>query len=105
MALSEAAARKKGKDNPFGAGLQPGTPEATLRSVSVGIPSNGRAPAGRPSWVLTWNDSKPDVKGPAGTDRPNLAEKVTCVFVVVVDARSGELRDARQLCVPKDPTR
>jgi hypothetical protein len=101
--VSKAKALGAADVGQFGPGLQPGTPTATLRMVSLRTPG-AAAQAARPSWVLTWAASRPDIKGPAtntAADRRRLAADVQCIFVMVVDADTGVARDARQLCVPK----
>lgn len=103
VGVDRAAIEKKVGRKEFGPARQPGTAEATLRLVTLGLPES-RA-AARPAWVLTWSDSQPDIKGPAGRsakERRALADKLSCVFVLVVDANTGASLDARQLCQAKD---
>jgi hypothetical protein len=79
--------------------MQPGTPTATLRMVTVGPPEDH--PAARPAWVLTWRNSKPVVHGPvtlSAERRAELIANLNCVFVVVVDAGSGSAEYAAQFC-------
>jgi len=99
VGVKSGAIADKAKRKSFGATLQPGQAETSLRSVAIG--EGARA---RPSWVLTWRNSQPAVKGPTGrtqADNQALADKLECVFVLVVDANSGADLDARQLCQAK----
>ncbi len=85
----------------FGPDLQPGTPTATLRMVTVGSAGDEPAPTARASWVLTWTGSAAAVRGPvtlSDQDRARIRAATRCVFVVVVDATSAKAVDARQLC-------
>lgn len=104
VTVSRADVEKKAAKRAFGAKLQPGNPEAALRLVKMG-PGDARTAVGKPSWVLTWKDSVPDIKGSvqlSDQERRALAARVSCVFVLVVDAQTGADVDARQLCVPKN---
>ena len=83
---------------------QPGTPDADLRVVYPGVSSATRKVAGRPSWVLTWRNSAPAVRGPVtltAPDRKKIAAGLECVFVVTVDTGSRKSTNALQLCVRK----
>ena len=83
---------------------QPGTPDADLRVVYAGVPSATRKLTGRPSWVLTWRNSAPAVRGPVTLtkkEREKIAAGLECVFVVTVDTGSRKSTNALQLCVRK----
>ncbi len=93
----------------FGDGLQPGAPSVTLRmitatgipdqSATAGIAASSGAP--RPGWVLIWSGSRPVVMGPGSlsdSDRALFAQKMTCIFVVAIDANSGLAMDSHQVC-------
>lgn len=83
---------------------QPGTPDADLRVVYSGVPSATRKLSGRPSWVLTWRNSAPAVRGPVTLtkkEREKIAAGLECVFVVTVDTGSRKSTNALQLCVRK----
>lgn len=83
---------------------QPGTPDADLRVVYPAEPSATRKVAGRPSWVLTWRNSAPAVRGPVtltAKERKKIAASLECVFVVTVDTGSRKSTNALQLCVRK----
>jgi len=101
--LSRAEVATKAGQRKFGAERQPGNPEVALRLVRMSA-GDARTAAGRPSWVLSWKDSAPDIKGSvqlSEEERRALAGRLSCVFVLVVDAQSGAETDARQLCVAK----
>lgn len=94
---SEAVARARAAAPP---GLAPGDPVVALRSVVLDDGGGGSGAQARLAWVLVWFDSPADVRGPrrAAGRRAALAASMRCVLVVVVDALSGEVLDARQLC-------
>lgn len=83
---------------------QPGRPRTALRLVYPGEPSATRKLTGRPTWVLSWADSEPVVRGPrtmTEEERRKIAAGLTCVFVVTVDPASRRSTNALQLCLPK----
>jgi hypothetical protein len=97
--VSHAAALDAAKKVPFGDELQPGEPAVALRMVTIGEEASVAKTS--LAWVLVWANSKPDVKGPVGltqTEKDKIAEKMTCVFVMIVDATTNEVVDTRQVC-------
>jgi hypothetical protein len=100
--ISRSAAVETAGGSGFGEELQPGEPAVALRMVTVGDPEAGARPS--LAWVLVWKDSKPDIKGPlklTRAERARLADQVACIFVMAVDATTGQALEARQICRPK----
>jgi hypothetical protein len=98
--VDAAAAVKAATRIGFNAGLQPGVPTVTLRSVSVGYPGQSTY-ASHPAWLVIWHGSKPWANGPAGRKSqpaPGPGEVSHCIYVVVVNAVTGKAEDAWQLC-------
>lgn len=80
---------------------QPGTPAASLRLVYPGQPDGAQKVTGKPTWLLTWRDSVPAVRG--GVDltdeeRRKLIASLQCVFVVTVDPASRTSTNSVQFC-------
>lgn len=99
-----AIAISESDDGAFGSHLQPGTPRANLRLVTVGYPYDSRRLMPKPTWILTWVDSQPQVHGPVhltGEERREIAPQLQCVFVEAVDAGTGEILHAMQACEKK----
>jgi hypothetical protein len=86
----------------FNAALQPGVPTVVLRSVSVGYDGQDSTFAPHPGWMIIWYGSKPRrYGGPVGraaSPVPMHEAAAECIYVVVVDASTGEPQDARQIC-------
>jgi hypothetical protein len=84
----------------FGDELQPGDPDVALRLVTIGDPAfSNQTPS--LSWVLVWADSRLDRKGGRGlnsVERGQEIARVSCVFVMVVDATTTQVLDSRQIC-------
>jgi hypothetical protein len=82
--------------------LLTGTPEVALRAVTKQLKGNTTADyRDRLTWVVTYRGSPPDVKGPATLSdekREGIKGSLECVMVLLVDADTGELYDARQYC-------
>jgi hypothetical protein len=94
----EALAIARREQN-FGSAAQPGTPAATLRMVTVGLPDEEPTP--HPAWILTWKNSTPQLHGPPSLSAERRAEIIgntACVFIVVIDASTGSAKYAGQLC-------
>lgn len=103
VAVSQEAALKIAALNGFGEDLQPASPRVDLRMVTQGEASLESQTA-RLAWVVTWTNSKPDIRGPATlsqSDREQLASQTQCIFIFIVDAANSDSLDARQICVPK----
>lgn len=96
----EAIDSAKNQDG-FGEALQPGSPQAVLRMVSVGLPADAQAVVSKPSWVVIWSDSAAMLAGPAGQDPQLDPANEECEFIVIVDAITKVHLDARQLCRPR----
>ena len=93
----EVATRQMGKASD----LRPGTPAASLRLVYSGRPDGAQRVAGKPSWLLTWRDSAPAVRGPvtmSDEERRKIADSLECVFVVTVDPAKRIATNSVQLC-------
>jgi hypothetical protein len=88
-ALTAEEAVRRATDIGFNAALQPGTPTVVLRSVSAGFEGQDRSFAPHPAWVIIWHDSKLHF-------HPQL--DVRCIYLIVVDARTGEPEAVRQVC-------
>lgn len=87
------------RDQYFGEDVQPGSPTTVLRWVTLGVPDEPRTP--HLAWVLTWNDSRVIIRGGISTSfakKQEMAAKTRCVFIVVINATSGEAEDVRQIC-------
>lgn len=81
--------------------LQPGTPAVVLRSVSIGFSGQDATYSPHPAWLVIWYGSRADLHGPVAKSaraRAELVDGLECIYVVVVDAWTGEAQDARQLC-------
>lgn len=95
----ESAEATAARDQFFGDEAQPGTPITVLRMVTLGAYDEGRQP--HLAWVLTWQNSEAVVRGGFDTseaDRRALVASRRCVFVIVINAASGEAEEARQSC-------
>lgn len=86
----------------FNAGLQPGAPTVVLRSVSVGYDGQDSTFAPHPAWVVIWYGSRPyrhfGRASRAAKPVPTYQAATECIYIVVVDAATGEPQDARQIC-------
>jgi hypothetical protein len=82
--------------------LLTGTPEVELRAVTKQLRGNTTADyRDRLTWVVTYRGSPPDVRGPVNLsdeERNSIEASLDCVMVLLVDADTGELYDARQYC-------
>lgn len=92
------------------AALQPGTPTAALRRVTIpyhvqlsvtGVPTSDPVTA-RLANVYVWANS-PDLRGPIRTPEEQKVSRppVECVFVLFEDAATSEVLDRSQYCRPK----
>ncbi|HEX8093803.1 hypothetical protein [Jatrophihabitans sp.] len=83
----------------FNAAYQPGTPTVTLRSISIGYPGQDTYPS-HPAWIVIWQGSKPWRTGRAdrGSQPAASSDDLHCLYLVVVNAATGQAEDARQLC-------
>jgi len=83
----------------FPADWRPGSPVAVLRMVTA---RKGDGTSGsKPGWVVIWQGSAPDIHGPitlSNAEREALASRLRCVFVMSVDAASGSVDVAEQIC-------
>jgi hypothetical protein len=86
----------------FNAAFQPGVPTVVLRSVSVGYDGQDSTFAPHAGWMIIWYGGKPRrYGGPVGraaSPVPMHEAAAECIYVVVVDASTGEPQDARQIC-------
>jgi hypothetical protein len=101
--MSAAEAVRAGTKSGVSPDQQPGPPDASLRLVTVKSPSGARLSA-KPTWVLTWRNSAPAVRGPVTMteqERRAIADSLECVFVVTVDPESRAATNAAQFCERK----
>lgn len=100
--VSRDSAIAAAADADFQKDLQPGTPTMALRNVTLGDEASVTTTS--ISWVMVWSGSKPFIRGPAAvtqSERERLASDTVCVFIMIVDATTSKVLDARQICRAK----
>jgi hypothetical protein len=104
ISLQEAASSA----GQIAAGLVTGQPEVALRRVNydpaMGPATDQLTVTDRLAWVAIYRNSPPRIHGPislSAIERASMADALTCVFVVVVDAHTGVGIDSEQICVAK----